>query len=1043
MPIIREKRQSGGVGPVGVVRMNLGGAEKYAGISEATRKLTALGIEESGRQAAKQGDEMARAVSSEQIIALNPETGKPKALDWVGQDRFFGRAGADAYERVVQERFQSSMETELKTKAAEIALKYKNNPYGAEQYKAQMDEYLKSMALNSEIGGKATYYTNFIMDAGAQYIASTTLHMQEEQINRQRQVTGQSTIDIADSRVDAVREFAKLGKPAGALINSIVDSITDGENSFLLNQGSRVEYRKRAAVAYGQGIIDKNAEALGYKSAGHVATAITLGDPTGLNSQERAVFDEASKYMYRSVELDDGTSINVLDRSALTSLSPYATQTAQAEANDFQSELVAQRFQYSDDRRDLVEDSINLITGSMKMFDDGNISTHILTEKIVGQVSAAYGLNEQMGIRTTATVAEVDANNQLVRESASKQLIAIAYEGLSDKGNPQTIRNMINTALDSGNTNNLTGKAKAAIDAVIEITTTADNGFLDGVTQDYVSNDVRSSAQYASERALYQSELSSSYIKHIGNASSYTEGNELLSEFNSRVDRFEFLSATQKTNYKLEAKNIAAGLFITDQIGSYIETQDSSGATIRRKINSSDLAKAALYASNSKTPNVPAAIAGIVDSAKAKSGTPGYVEARLVQLTTRLSGDEAKEAQKNKDVEVKTRILSSLSVEDTTANREHAQSLVIEGVEDPDAYFRSAQLLNFDNKSTQVLYSSIESGVVPTILAGNLNQIANGTFAGDVDEAKNIISFYSHFARQPRDGIAVNNWNNTKLSSDTKARLEVISLLATAIDAPIVNLAVQFEQATSPAATASRINSYREEDGSTSDEQFVLNAVPDAASNVQARKLLVSLAKYLHGPMSAGDIKDTLSDYYNRTFTETEGYVMDYSSLSGFRSQYSMSSVFRNKEMKEYFINKVNIEVAIAYARSELAGTGQTRMLANFDAENRAFLLPLGSSSGSAANYMLVEKKSGTLVPVVNPMSGIPFQFSSAEPDVLEKAKELNVQRQNLLPSIDKIRDMRKQRASNANKLNGVAVPNAPAVSSIADAAMQLFGGNN
>lgn len=1039
MPIIREKKQTRSAGPVGVVRMNLGGSEKYSRIADATQKLTTLGISEMSRQSQLKGQQMAQDVDPSQILALNPETGKPKALDWVGENRLFGRAGVEAYERVVQERFQSSMETELKTKANEIALKFKNNPYGAEQYKQQMDEYLKSMALNSEVDGKATYYTNFIMEQGEQYIASTTLHMQEQQINRQRQATAQSIVDNAGDRIDAVRQLAMMGRNAFPLINSILESIEDGENSFLLNVGSSSKYRQAAAVAYAEGIISKTFGDLSHESAGNISDAITLGDPSSLTTQEREVFNEASRYMQRSVDIGGGKRANVLDYDALSAVSEYASKSATDALNDYTSRIRARRFEIVEQSEILVQDATSIVSNAIRGFDNPDLNT----VGVYGSVLRAFetekrrlkGVAEQNELSAEAYSSQV----QEVREAAAKELMLVAFENA--EGSPVEIGRMINEALDNGDTTNFTGASKAALDSILGITTSSDNGFLDAVSNDFVSNDVRSSAKHAAEQGLYQKELSSKYLKLIGSAGSTIEANELLEEFNSRIDGFDFLSTTQRSNYKNEAQNQAVNVFLASNLTGVVEAEDSSGEIIRRKINSDDLAIAAEYAASGEKEGVPTYITNMVDLAESKEGVPGYTESRLVQLTSRVGIRESKDSERVKSEAVASNLLSNVIVNDTSPNRKIAEALIVAGMEDPDKFFRSAELLNPNNLSTRTLYKVIESGVVPPMLASNFKQLANGTFTGNDSEARSLVSLYAHFSRQPRDNLFVNNWNNTELSGDTRARMETIAILSTSLEAPISNIANQLVNATTSEANEARLNGFKEEDGSRSVDEFVLNSVPDAATNPRAIKLLNSLAKYLYGPMSSGEIRDTLKEYYDSTFTDTEGYVKDFSSLSGFRSQHSLSTVFRNSDLKRFFIDKVNVDIAEAFKRAGVKGGA--RYISNRNIQNRAFLMPLGSSSGGAANYMLVEQSSGTIIPVVNPMSGIPFQFSSHEPDILEKAQELSVKEENI-NGVKTFEDVLELRTAKSNKRKGDAakITQQPEATSISNAIMEFLGGN-
>jgi len=180
MPIIRQKRQVGSIGPVGVVRAS-GGSEKYNRLANASNNLTKLVIEEMGRRAALSGAEKAQQLTSEEISSINPITGKPEALDWINSNRFIGRTGAEAYERVVSDRFQLEIENEIKNKAKDVALAYENTPYATKEYSKVMNTYIDSLAEGSKQNGKNTSYTNFIYGTGRDYIAATTLSMEKKQ----------------------------------------------------------------------------------------------------------------------------------------------------------------------------------------------------------------------------------------------------------------------------------------------------------------------------------------------------------------------------------------------------------------------------------------------------------------------------------------------------------------------------------------------------------------------------------------------------------------------------------------------------------------------------------------------------------------------------------------------------------------------------------------------------------------------------------------------------------------------------------------------
>ena len=258
MPVIREKRQSRGPSTVGVINVDTGGVNKYSQIAKATNQLTGLAIEEMGRRAVIEGEEIAQSLDKTKITSINPTTGKPVALDYMNQNMFIGRKGAEAYSRVINDRFQQEIEAEIKTKAGELALKYENDPYSAEKYEEQMTTYLESMAQSSEDDGTPTAYTNFIMAQGAQYIAATKLNMLQERQRREREKLG---ISIGLKNNENLESAYVLGQQGDAekfqvFLEGSVDRNADGESANILKGGAAQAHSNAMGAAYVQGRLD-------------------------------------------------------------------------------------------------------------------------------------------------------------------------------------------------------------------------------------------------------------------------------------------------------------------------------------------------------------------------------------------------------------------------------------------------------------------------------------------------------------------------------------------------------------------------------------------------------------------------------------------------------------------------------------------------------------------------------------------------------------------------------------------------------------------
>jgi len=341
MPVIREKRQVESAGPVGVVRMNLGEAEKYSRIADATQKLTSLAIKEMGRESARQGEEMAQAVVSSKITSINPKTGKPEALDWVGESRFVGRVGAEAYTRVINDRFQQEIENEIKEKAGELALKFENDPYSPEKYEQQMNNYLKEMASASEENGQPTLYTNFIMSQGAQYVTATKLNMMQERNRREREKLGVSIGLKNTENVEAAYLMGQSGQvdKFAPFLESSVNRNKDGENANITKRGTHSVHENAMQTAFVQGRLDVIFEGKSRTTRLKIIDAIRRKKTDGLSSEVKAAIDEILPYVTaqnKGTLTSYGSNIN----GTLTSIELIAEARKKEELKDYRDELL-------------------------------------------------------------------------------------------------------------------------------------------------------------------------------------------------------------------------------------------------------------------------------------------------------------------------------------------------------------------------------------------------------------------------------------------------------------------------------------------------------------------------------------------------------------------------------------------------------------------------------------------------------------------------------------------------------------------------------
>lgn len=977
MPVIREKRQYESVGPVGVVRMNTGEVEMYQRIANANQQLTEFAIKTTATASKRVGAERAEQVEASRITSINPKTGKPEALDGLGLLLGMGNAEAQAYERVVQERFQQSIENEIKQKAGEIALKYENDPYSPEKYEEQMISYLDSMIEGAKVKGKESAYTNFIMNTGTQYITATKLNMMQERIRLDRAKTAQSVLSNIDDRQDLIRQMAaNISKmPAGAdrtqaesrltaLIEATVESARDAESSRLLKNGAGDATQQTSSTVYGEAYITGAMEGLDPTSASNLALAFADGDPSDLPDNLREIYDSATKYMYRTVKGADGKDIKVLNYDALDGVARAAKAKVQELTNDFQVNLPVEQLVTDA----FINESIDLAGQLGPLVFDSDMPVNQMADLIDEKLNSAFGILESKYLDPASglTKPQLNAAKQDVRGALAQGLLITAYD--NHRGSPETARMEISDAYNRKDTSKLTGKTKAAVDALIRTAVPVeDDARIEEFIGDLQSNDKRNTAR---AKAAYKADIYHELSFNNRGASqgileSYKRGLSLLTGN-------EHLSGIEQENERRKLGASYASSFIGKVVQGYVVGSDGKN----RKVTSSDLALAAAYALNGDDRGVPSELKDAVDSALGYSDRE-TVAASINRREVSLSKVEADlKVGADKKALIKNIASNQIINNPTTTDSETVEDYLVQ-ISGMDNFFESSEMFNPANPAAQFLFKSTMSGVLPATLKTSLEDLAGGSFQGGAEAARNVLTFYSQMANQPRGNVIVNAFKG--LSDDTTSKLEAIAQIHYSTGDEIGAIAAQMADnerddgfaVTKRRAFAKAVKSKNPNGIDTT--EFVMSVVEDAAQNREAINTLVPLADYLFSSLDAETIKTKLNNFYERSFVKTQGYVLDRGSRTGDRSRYALNAVFTDEEVQDFFIKKVN---------NELGGPRISMKPLDDQIEDRAFLMPMGVYNGGVT-YLAVKRQGGLLVPIPNPkMGNMPFAFSTSEADV-------------------------------------------------------------
>ncbi len=283
MAVIRQRTQVFNQ-PVGIVQTRAGAQEVGGAISRAANTMSQLAYRDAADEAQKKGIELAQAVEEKGLRTINPETGKPEAYK---APSTFGQIAAEAYQSVIDKRFEDSMNTELRLKAQEISLKF---PFAPEAYDEAMDSYISEMSENAQ--GK---YKSYIETTGTKYLALTKLNITERVSTKAREDAAKSIGVSVDASADNAYTLARAGgykareneeqSETDVILNREITNTVNGINSGLVNVGSDTIAKQKINEAIARGAVEhlmsktyssleRNAIELAIRTRGEVTGAV-------------------------------------------------------------------------------------------------------------------------------------------------------------------------------------------------------------------------------------------------------------------------------------------------------------------------------------------------------------------------------------------------------------------------------------------------------------------------------------------------------------------------------------------------------------------------------------------------------------------------------------------------------------------------------------------------------------------------------------------------------------------------------------------------
>lgn len=917
MPVIREKRQYDSVRPVGVVRMDTGETKKYLGIASATQKLTNMAVAEMGRQAEISAEQSAQEVAATRITTINPKTGKPEALDWIGDNRFIGRKAASAYARVISDRFQKEIDDQIKQRAGEIALQYENDPYSVEKYEDQMVSFLEGMAQGSEENGKKTAYTNYILDQGTQYITSTKLSMMQERQRRERNKLQASIVAKNAENLEMAFNFGLEGRDASDFIEASVDRNLDGEASALLKPGASIAHSNALETAYVNGSINRIFQGLNGKPAdrARVELAIRTKNTDGLPEKLAEQIEGLLPY------IDQQNRTSILQQASALSSDFAAIEIQQAKLQTELNKIKARelRAYYDSDEAGYEAGVRSSIIDAYNSMDSGEVSAAIQTasDEAAQRIET---LTQQM-ISKQLTKEEA---NRFIDETRTATLTPILITAARE-GNVDELRRSILTGYAS---DKLTSYQRQVVDMLQQDTPFFDINEDRTFVQTFL-NQINDPEQDALNSYIRSINLDTDITSVIADAQQGSIDFTRINELRSQIVASSDLSDAQKDSQLLRINTGLAVGQINGAAGANAAGMNALGIYIR--------------SSGREDVGLPTNLKAVADNVLALTDDRNRSKV-LAEINTReadLRSNEAAEKAANDVAAKEIKLLKEVMHGGTKKTVEHRRAadrrLASMGIED-------VTMANSESKE----FYALARNTIPESLKMGLETLATGASSYTEEQANVLLNHFVRLSSDPtvEGGGFVNRFSDL-LGGDFAVLKEAAAIRtqATGSTKPITEIMADLKNRTQ---TSGAMQNYEEVFGSRQKNaayNFIMEVYDDQAL---AEEMAPIASYYAKTGRTEKAIKSLLEDIVQTNYLESE-YIVDPARPAGSikSSRYSLGITFPTEEERTEFLKIVQSELPEGY---NIIGTarprGQEVISPRYipSEDKRVYLVPYGAT---------------------------------------------------------------------------------------------------
>ena len=944
MPVIRQK-QSVVNSPVGVARIDTGESQLWQQVAQTADTIRGIVVEDAARKAEIKGVDVAKAVETERLITIDPESGKPEALNI---PEGFGTIAADAYRSVVDRRFEDSMDGELRLKAKELAAKHSFSP---EAYGTAMSQYIESMSDNAV--GK---YKQFVVENGTKYLAATKANLQEKARSRARAANANAIASSLEEGVSSAYSLALTGnfEEAARIGEREIAHVGNGTRAGLLKSNAAV----KAAAQLDQGIATGGIEFIISKTqnaAERNAVGLALrtygnnmdGVPAELRDDVKRVINHISP---KNIE-------GVLRHSRAVSADYNAVERDMIAASKAEAEVNARRLeiQLGNSISDAGTYTSSVATQAFDSDNPHDVGSGVgLAVQKFGQFNT--NINSRFLGDTSYTEAQRDSDLKEARQSILRPFLIEA----ADEGNASELAVAIQTR-NPKDMENLTPKQKAlvgALDNVPIFNPLEDMGF---VTTELS----RSTNSIRESRGKQQS------------AFKLTQEVTALGEF------AQFGAMTDDAYTAMEKR-------ITDAVGvSITPTQATSElARLNRQrafgeveifsagANSSDLNNLATYidSQGQRTAGMSPSVieAGNKILSMTNADDVDALTGKIGGLRVTIASQEADDQKVLEQQQNVTRILGGGGRPNSTKDQNMVQEML------DDVGVDLTQFDSFpDDKKSQV-YSLIKT-VPPTSLLNNLNDIASGV------EVPSSEAWLNLFARMESDitstGGTINRFGDS-LGVGTVEFLRDVNQIRMTIGGNAGEIAQKLRDMRSD--PKSKINLDTQLEKMTPTEYVMDYASSDP---IVATELAPAVEYLARTGKSQSQINNRLDTLIDQKYPESE-FIADPRFPVGSikRSRYSLAAVFPDDGEQTAFTqavesqlpagyslfgDKMNTQAAGAQAFSQFARSQEDVDAASLPTDNKQVYLVPDESTAGVTYFAYFVDQNRELQPLIYDKDGV------------------------------------------------------------------------